>query len=148
METLERELNRARRYGHTLSFLMFDLDYFKSVNDQYGHESGDKVLQGVVEVCANCLREVDDIGRVGGEEFAVLMPDTRLTGAIEVAERLRCAVERLAVSTQGGNVSVTISIGVAETAKGDMSVRELLRAADKALYAAKRDGRNKVVSAT
>ena len=148
METLDRELNRAQRYGRTLSFLMFDLDHFKSINDRYGHEAGDKVLPSVAKSCKNTLRKVDEVGRIGGEEFAVILPDTRSEGAMEVAERLRCQVENLVVATESGDVSVTISIGVVEASYGKSDLACLMRKADDAMYAAKHEGRNRTVVAT
>ncbi|MBU1248184.1 MAG: diguanylate cyclase [Proteobacteria bacterium] len=146
LENLDREFKRAMRYGHTLSFLMLDLDHFKLVNDRYGHDIGDLVLMGATKACENILREVDEIGRIGGEEFAVLLPDTRLPDALQVAERLRHEIASVAVPTIHGDVSITVSIGVAESTMDATDARDLMRRADKALYRAKKEGRNRVES--
>jgi diguanylate cyclase (GGDEF)-like protein/PAS domain S-box-containing protein len=142
----ERELARAKRAYHAVSLLMIDLDHFKSVNDTYGHEVGDRVLKLVADVVLGNLREIDVMGRIGGEEFAVLLPDTGLSDAVMVAERLREAVSREEVASDKGRVSITISIGVAGGSGDPPDLETLLRQADDALYAAKRKGRNRVVS--
>ena len=141
----ERELARGIRVHRAVSLLMIDLDHFKSVNDTYGHEVGDKVLKLVARVGRENLREIDIIGRIGGEEFAVLLPETGLSEAITVAERLREAVARAEVPTDKGPVSITISVGVAEDNGELRDLGTLLKRADDALYAAKRKGRNRVI---
>lgn len=146
MQLAEKELARAIRYGAPLSLLMMDIDHFKQVNDSHGHKAGDVVLQKFAAVCLDTLRGVDIVGRVGGEEFAVLLPETDLAHAMEVADRLRTQVAATAVQIdQGLPLSFTISIGVtSRTALGE-NLDALLNEADKALYVAKNSGRNKVV---
>ncbi|MFQ5343176.1 MAG: GAF domain-containing protein, partial [Anaerolineae bacterium] len=139
-----RELERARRFGRPLTAIMFDLDHFKRVNDAYGHATGDQVLAGLAECCRHELREVDLLGRYGGEEFAVLLPESGLTTARPVAERLRRQVERAAIDTDRGPMTITISLGVAMLDETCADLEALLERADQALYAAKQTGRNRV----
>lgn len=145
MQIAEKELARAVRYGAPLSFLMMDIDHFKQINDAHGHKSGDAVLQKFSSVCLQALREVDIIGRIGGEEFAVLLPEADIAQATEVAERVRAQVAATEVQIdQGLPLRFTISIGVtAQTANGE-NLDGLLNEADKALYVAKDSGRNRV----
>ena len=127
-----------------MSVMMIDIDRFKSVNDTYGHQVGDRVLKELGLVFWAVLREADIVGRMGGEEFAVILPETELTQTVEVAERLRKAVERTAVPLEHGlPLSVTVSIGIAPFAGAKTNVDTLLAHADKALYEAKREGRNR-----
>lgn len=145
MHLAELELNRAVRYGNELSIFMLDIDFFKQVNDSYGHKVGDTVLKKLADVCRNTLREVDVIGRVGGEEFAVLLPETDMARAVEVAERLRSDIENAKISRASGlPVHITVSIGVAFLRSKDENLDVLLNKADKALYEAKKSGRNRV----
>ena len=123
---------------------MFDLDYFKHVNDTYGHAVGDEVLRVLAERAALQTREIDILGRYGGEEFALLLPETRLHEALEIAERLRLAALE-PIHVNGLELCVSISVGVAE-AQEDVSLSHLLQRADAALYQAKRSGRNRVVT--
>lgn len=149
MEQVELELSRAQRYAKDLSILMMDLDFFKQVNDSHGHKAGDTVLKKLAEVCRHALRDVDIIGRVGGEEFAILLPETEKQEAVEVAERLRAAIGSARVPMeQGLPLRFTVSIGVASMATRDDNVDVLLSLADKALYEAKNSGRNRVCVAT
>lgn len=144
-ELAEQELARAKRHGEPLSVLMLDVDHFKLFNDTYGHQIGDLVLQKLSEVCLNILREIDRSGRIGGEEFAILLPETTDDQALEVAERLRSAIAGAAVPLeQGGAVKFTVSIGIASLAATDTSVDDILKRADAAMYAAKSAGRNRV----
>ncbi|MFO7916664.1 MAG: GGDEF domain-containing protein [Anaerolineae bacterium] len=136
------EMERARRYGHTLSAIIFDLDHFKQVNDTYGHATGDRVLEEMAARCESTLRKVDIFGRYGGEEFAVLLPETALEKAKAVAERLRHAAIR-PIETEEGELTVTISLGVAATRNDTTQLEDLLRRADGALYEAKASGRNR-----
>jgi len=152
MAQAEQELRRSRRFARDLSVMMIDLDHFKPVNDQYGHATGDAVLQGVVKAALESLRQSDFIGRLGGEEFAVILPETALTAAKDVAERLRQHIAERPVVTTGEGVaraaiSSTVSVGVAELAPQDQSIDDLLGRADKALYRAKNQGRNRVETA-
>jgi diguanylate cyclase (GGDEF)-like protein/PAS domain S-box-containing protein len=139
-----REVERARRFGRPLTAIMFDLDHFKRVNDAYGHPIGDQVLAGLAECCRHELREVDLLGRYGGEEFTVLLPESGLTTARPVAERLRRRVERAAIDTDRGPMTITISLGIAMLDENCADLEALLERADQALYAAKQTGRNRV----
>jgi len=145
MEQAELELSRAVRYGSPLSLYMLDIDFFKKVNDSHGHKVGDLVLIKLAEVCGQTLREVDIIGRLGGEEFAILLPETNQTKATEVAERLREAIAKAKVPLEGGlPLHFTVSIGVTSLVSKDDNLDVLLNRADKALYEAKEKGRNRV----
>lgn len=139
-----QEMERTVRYSGALSVLMVDIDHFKHVNDQHGHALGDEVLRKVVEVCRANLREVDVFSRLGGEEFAALLPQTAMAGAVGLAERLRRAVAEMVVPLAGTDLRVTISVGVAERQPGEASFDHLLGRADQALYRAKQSGRDRV----
>jgi diguanylate cyclase (GGDEF)-like protein len=139
----ERELKRHTRLRHPLAALMFDIDYFKRVNDAHGHAVGDEVLRLLAQRATLQIREIDILGRYGGEEFAVLLPETQLAEALEIAERLRHAATE-PVIVNGSQLSITISVGVTE-ADGDPTLSHLLQRADAALYQAKHEGRNRVV---
>jgi len=144
VETLQRELARARRAGDHLAVVMADVDHFKRLNDQFGHATGDEVLQGVARALQRGVRSEDVVCRYGGEEFVVILPGTTLAMARQRAEQLRQSVGALAVPTQDGDVGqVTLSAGVADRDDGD-SPEALLRAADRALFDAKRGGRDRV----
>lgn len=139
-----REVERAKRFGKPLSAIMLDIDHFKQFNDRYGHAIGDKVLEEVATRCSLRLRKVDIFGRYGGEEFSVLLPETKIADARITAERLRYHTSHEPISTEFGLLSVTISLGIA-IFKGDtMGLEELLEHADQALYKAKESGRNRV----
>ncbi|OIQ96896.1 putative diguanylate cyclase YegE [mine drainage metagenome] len=152
IELAEAELIRAQRYSSPLSMLMMDIDFFKCINDTYGHKAGDLVLQKLAVVCKEVLREIDVIGRLGGEEFSVLLPETGVLRAVEVAGRLRQALESARVVVDEVNHEVTkplcftVSIGVAAMSSVDATVDSMLLQADVALYKAKNSGRNKVVA--
>ncbi|MBI5054515.1 MAG: diguanylate cyclase [Chloroflexi bacterium] len=140
-----REIERAQRTRRPLSAVILDLDFFKRVNDTYGHASGDEVLHEVAQRCRSNIRGIDLIGRYGGEEFAVLLPETDLPAAHIIAERLRTAVANTPIATQrGGGITLTISLGVAALTASTPDLATLLRHADEALYVAKRRGRNRV----
>jgi diguanylate cyclase (GGDEF)-like protein len=148
LELAARELARARRYPEEVSVLMLDLDHFKEFNDQYGHQAGDRVLQRLVRACQSILRAEDALGRLGGEEFAILLPETGAAKALEVAERLCREVASAEVVLGGGSpLNFTTSIGVATVRPEDLSVDAVLERADRALYEAKDAGRNRVVAA-
>jgi len=141
----QRELSRIRRQNGTLSALALDIDYFKRINDRYGHHTGDQVLKAVADFCARQLRENDVFARMGGEEFAIVLPDTGVETAAQVAGRLREGVEKLKVALDSEEtVSLTISIGIAGFSGPEDTLDSLLKRADKALYAAKGSGRNRV----
>jgi len=145
VECAEIELARSQRYGSPLSLLMLDVDFFKQVNDRYGHKTGDVVLQRLTQALQQKLRPMDMLGRLGGEEFAILLPETNEAQAVEAAERLRCAVaDNLITLDERTQLSITLSIGVTTLSAEDQSLDGPLRRADNALYAAKRTGRNKV----
>ncbi len=140
-----REVERAQRLQRPLSALILDFDFFKRVNDTYGHAVGDAVLHEVAQRCRSNIRGIDLIGRYGGEEFAVLLPETDLATSHIIAERLRTAVANTPIATQrGGDVTVTISLGVAALTASTPDLAALLHHADEALYVAKRRGRNRV----
>jgi diguanylate cyclase (GGDEF)-like protein/PAS domain S-box-containing protein len=145
-ERLAVEIDRRARSGQPCAVMMLDIDLFKSINDEYGHEAGDAVLCAMVLTCNAGLRTVDTLARWGGEEFLILLSDTDAEAAVAVAERLRKAVSatRVPVGSVGG-IAFTVSIGVAIPVSNDL--HELLRRADNALYAAKTHGRNRVVLA-
>ena len=142
----DREHARAVRDGGELGMLMLDVDYFKRINDTHGHAVGDRVLRDLVRHARDAIRTVDYCARIGGEEFAVLLPDAGADTALAVAERLRAALDRSLPAPNGRAVAYTVSIGVAMLAEGE-SVSSLLARADAALYAAKAGGRNRVVRA-
>lgn len=145
MVLAERELNRALRYKDDLSVLMVDIDNFKSVNDTYGHQAGDQVLRRLGEILGSMLREVDFVGRLGGEEFAVVLPQTPILLAFEVAERLRRTVERSEIAmTHGLPLNISVSIGISSLHDPETNIDTLLGRADRALYDAKHQGRNQV----
>lgn len=144
-EILNIEVLRARRYKTPLSVLMADLDHFKHVNDDHGHQAGDAVLRGVADVLRSSLRATDVGGRYGGEEFIVVLAHNDVEGARQLAERWRTAVENTPFAIPGGGVAeVTISIGVAGSVGPEIEATDLVAAADAALYAAKQWGRNRV----
>ncbi|KAB2964792.1 diguanylate cyclase [Zoogloea sp.] len=142
----EHEVARALRYGKPLSILMIDIDLFKAINDRWGHPSGDQVIRNIADLMQGILRAVDTCGRLGGEEFLAILPETAEDGAGSLAERLRQAVEASeeARADNGQAIRHTVSIGVATLAPGDTSFEALLRRADLALYRAKASGRNRV----
>lgn len=146
MEQAEQEFGRAARYDTPLSLFMLDIDFFKRINDSYGHKAGDAVLKKLADVCRKALREVDIVGRVGGEEFAIMLPETGLDEAVEVAERLREAIAVADVPLDGDGVSLhfTVSIGVTALTQGASNIDALMNRADKAMYKAKESGRDKV----
>jgi diguanylate cyclase (GGDEF)-like protein len=127
---------------------MLDVDHFKAINDKYGHHAGDEVLRGLAAACGECLRDADILGRLGGEEFACLLPETSPERALLAAERLRAAVacKRITLA-DGREIAITISIGVAALAGTDSNIEAALQRADQALYAAKRAGRDCIRSA-
>lgn len=139
-QQLQLELQRATRYQHPLSLLLFDLDKFKQLNDTYGHQGGDAVLTSVAQQISALLRDTDIFGRYGGEEFGVVLPETPLSGAMMVANRICQAIASQTVNYNQQHITVTLSIGVASFA--EQSVDELIRQTDIALYNAKHQGRN------
>ncbi|HSE32234.1 MAG TPA: diguanylate cyclase [Pyrinomonadaceae bacterium] len=139
---LEREVSRTLRYAHPFSLLMLDIDHFKFVNDNFGHNVGDAVIRGLGRVLQEGTRGIDLAARIGGEEFAILLVETGQPGAMEVAERLRVAIREMILPSVG---QITASFGVAECPIGGQTAAEMLNSADVALYEAKRSGRDRVV---
>ena len=145
MVLAEQELGRAIRYKGDLSVLMVDIDHFKTINDTHGHQVGDRVLRRIGEVFRSVLREIDFVGRLGGEEFAVVLPETAILQAFEVAERLRRTIETTEISLEHGlPQTVSVSIGVSSLHDPETNIDTLLGRADRALYEAKSQGRNQV----
>lgn len=143
------ELTRSRRYGHTCSLMMLDIDYFKKLNDTHGHQAGDEALRVVASLIEQEVRPVDQVARYGGEEFAVILPETSGLNASAAAERLRNAIATHAIPiTQEQTINVTVSVGLATFPSDAGSEETLIAAADQALYAAKHSGRNRVVSSS
>lgn len=140
-----REVERALRFGRPLSALLLDIDFFKQVNDVYGHQIGDQVLTGFAQRCTQELRQIDLLGRYGGDEFIALLPETEVEGARQVAERLRMLVSQVTFAASAMPVRITMSVGVAALGEGVKDLDALVKAADQALYRAKRSGRNRVI---
>ena len=145
-EQLERVLVETDRFGKACTLVICDIDFFKKVNDTYGHDAGDAVLVQVAHVLRDGVRAVDVCARLGGEEFALLLPQTDIAGAVELADRLRMRVEALAIVHAGVTIRVTISMGVATYEPGTSGKGQLFKRADELLYGAKHGGRNRVAS--
>jgi diguanylate cyclase (GGDEF)-like protein len=145
LDSLDAEWSRFQRYYRSVSVLMLDIDHFKSVNDRYGHAVGDEAIRAVAAACIDGKRKSDLVGRLGGEEFAVLLPETSLSRAKTVAERIRKRVMAIRLSAHEVQFGITVSIGVAEANVGMSAIDALMSAADNALYQAKADGRNKCI---
>ena len=141
IELLAKEVARSRRSGRPIALLMFDLDNFKSINDSFGHVTGDKVIIDFVQRTREMLRNIDSIGRYGGEEFVALLPETSLSEASAIADRV---CKGIAANTTNDLPAYTVSVGVAASAHVAMDANALLSSADKALYRAKANGRNPV----
>ncbi len=146
LKTMATEFERSRRTGSPLSIAMIDLDHFKKVNDTYGHDAGDKVLRAISDILILEFRSIDLIGRLGGEEFAVVFPETDLAGAQVACDRLRRVIERTVIPIDGGEIKVTASIGIAAVTEATPCETTVLKDADKVLYAAKTSGRNCVMA--
>lgn len=144
IERAEVELSRVKRYGGQFSLIMFDIDHFKMINDTHGHSVGDLVLKKIAEICQSILRDIDITGRIGGEEFALLLPHTDPESALDAARRIHAAFSESHVQLQNGKtINFTASFGVVASGK-TTTIDELLKLADKALYQAKKTGRNRV----
>jgi diguanylate cyclase (GGDEF)-like protein len=146
LEALEKEIIRARRHARDLSFMMFDIDHFKKINDYHGHLAGDFVLKELARIVQARIRRDEVFARYGGEEFAIILPETQLEGAKALSEGLREKVEQSRFVFQGEQIHVTISIGVAVLMEQDRTSMDLIKNADTKLYEAKRGGRNRVVA--
>jgi diguanylate cyclase (GGDEF)-like protein len=147
LEFLDRELSRSARYSRPLSLIMFDLDRFKSINDDLGHLGGDFTLREMAACVKTCVRKEELFARYGGEEFVIVLPETNLDGSLVVAERIRRMVEKHCFQYEGKAYPVTVSLGVAATT-GERALTpfELIGEADEKLFRAKREGRNRVVA--
>lgn len=145
MVRCEAEIARNRRYGRPASILMLDIDHFKSINDTYGHAAGDAVLAVVGDVLRDMVRQIDIWGRMGGEEFAILLVETPLPGAAIVAERIRERFAKTSVDYEGKKIEFTVSIGCTAFWRDDMALDDGLRVADQLMYQAKQAGRNRVM---
>jgi diguanylate cyclase (GGDEF)-like protein len=143
LSVIEKEFSRTLRYNHPTSCLMIDIDHFKTVNDEYGHNAGDQVLVEMSQIMANCLRKSDTVARWGGEEFIILLPETPKENALQIASRILTSVSTAKFSSVPRQI--TISIGLAGMPEPDIDTSEkLIVAADRALYEAKNKGRNRV----
>lgn len=144
-ELAKKEISRAQRYKHSLSVVMVDIDHFKCINDTFGHPAGDQVLIAIANVCRKLFRNIDIVGRYGGEEFSILLPETPVETATEVAERFRYTIEKTVISYHRRHFSVTVSLGLAALRNDCTSLTRLIERADTALYHAKAQGRNRVI---
>ncbi|MCF8094499.1 MAG: GGDEF domain-containing protein [Desulfobacteraceae bacterium] len=145
IEQLDKRFQKYKRYNRPTALVIFDIDYFKQINDDFGHSVGDDVLCRLTRDCASQLREVDSLYRIGGEEFAVILPETDAKDGCRQAERMRQVSEQLRVDPGGAAGKVSISAGVSELIDMDVSIEDVMRQADTALYEAKGEGRNRVV---
>ncbi len=144
IEYLEKEIQRCERYNTTFSIIMFDIDYFKKVNDTYGHLAGDEILKKFTEIILNNTRKSDILGRFGGEEFLLILPNAKLKQAMTLGEKLRQAIQEKVFKIKNNEINITISQGVAQYKKNDIT-ESVIRRADEALFKAKSSGRNKVM---
>jgi len=147
LQTVHSEIERARRTQHSIAFLMYDLDHFKDVNDTYGHPAGDSVLQEIARIALATFRTIDRVGRVGGEEFLIVLPESNQEDARVAAERFRSAVAAHQFVAGQQRIGITVSIGIfaPDTVTHAVTVQNVMASTDKALYAAKNAGRNCVV---
>ena len=148
MKLANAELERSKRYSLPSSFIMLDLDHFKNINDQYGHLAGDYVLEQVAIILKSECREVDLVGRLGGEEFAILSPQSNLSQAQQLAERIRTIINNTELDYKGNVIKTTASIGITEVKDSDTGIDTVMSRADCALYQSKDTGRNLVTVAT
>jgi len=148
LQCLDDELKRCLRYGRQVSLAMFDIDHFKKVNDTYGHQAGDTVLRDLAKNVADLVRVNDVFCRYGGEEFAIILPESSVEDAVIACEKIRSAIESFKFSHDGTPIAITISIGVKtlDPSAGDVTPNQMIEAADKLLYVAKQEGRNRVCS--
>jgi len=146
IERFDEEIKRSHQRESSLSFLMIDADHFKMINDQHGHLTGDQVLKEISNIIQENVREIDIVGRFGGEEFCVVLPDTQMEGARVVAERIRKSAEKRSIKAYDNTLRVTLSIGIAIYPNDGKLVEELMDKADWALYRAKSQGRNCVIT--
>ena len=142
LEQLEAEFNRFQRYGDKFVVMLGDLDHFKAINDRFGQAAGDEVLIQFSTIAGSQIRKVDTLGRLGGEEFGVLLPHTTLEAGLVPAERIRQSCRAISIQTQDP-LGLSISLGITEVRAEDRSIEDILRRADEALYLAKDKGRNR-----
>jgi diguanylate cyclase (GGDEF)-like protein len=148
MNLLSAEIARSDRYNHKMCLLMLDIDHFKNINDKFGHPTGDLTLQHFTLICLQGARKTDTLARIGGEEFAILLPETDYGGAYAIAERIRSIIEQSSFeSTEKDCFHITTSIGLAERSPTTIDEEKLIKLADNALYKAKTSGRNRVICA-
>lgn len=140
----ERVLKQSIRFKHPLSIVMMDLDHFKSINDNYGHSTGDKVLQTIANTLKKTVREIDIVARMGGEEFAFVLPETDAHKADNLAERLRLEIEKTVIPYEQKSIKITASFGICSCPAEGKTLESMLTKADDALYIAKKKGRNQV----
>lgn len=142
---LEQELQRCTRYENASSMLMFDIDHFKKINDNYGHPAGDEVIRQTAKLTQQCVRSVDITGRYGGEEFAIILPDTNADAALMLAERIRKCIADSTAFYEGTSINYTVSIGISEFSDQFKNTTQWIDNTDKGLYQAKENGRNNCV---
>ncbi|MBS0014707.1 MAG: GGDEF domain-containing protein, partial [Desulfobacterales bacterium] len=145
LEQLDMCFRKCKRYNRPTALIIFDVDHFKQINDEFGHSAGDEVLCRLTKNCAAQLRQTDSLYRIGGEEFAVVLPETNAENAYQQAERLRQISEQLRMESRGSANKITISVGISEIAGTDASIEDVMKRADACLYKAKENGRNCVV---
>ena len=145
-EVAQIEFERCKKRPRPLSLLAIDADHFKKVNDTFGHAIGDEVLKHLSTVLQNCVREMDLVARIGGEEFSALLPSTDMQGAIKIAERIRSSIAQSVLEIDGQKICYTVSIGVSTVNENVLGIDMLLKTADEALYASKHGGRNRVTA--
>jgi diguanylate cyclase (GGDEF)-like protein len=148
MDRLREEIDRSMRHGSSFAVAFIDVDNFKRINDEHGHLSGDEILRQLTQICSKQIREMDTLARIGGEEFALLLPQTTAEDAAHLVERLRANVAATRAKIGDGWLDVTVSIGLASSCRDALDVNAILRRADEALYAAKRQGKNRLVART
>jgi two-component system, cell cycle response regulator len=144
-ETAEVEFQRSQRYRHNLAVIMLDIDFFKNINDTFGHEVGDQMLTKVAETCRSRIRTTDLVGRYGGDEFLILLPETDIAGAKGIAESIQTTIENQTSPVEDNLVRITVSLGIAMKSESTLDLVQLLRFADEAMYAAKQAGRNQII---
>lgn len=145
LQQVNKELERSQRYGNPFSLLIVDIDHFKKVNDTYGHSAGDAVIIDVTKVIQKALRKVDILGRYGGEEFIIFLPETNYQNAIHVGERIRKTIEKTQTIYENKKIMCTISLGISNFHPNDKTFDDVFKRADTALYQAKNEGRNRVI---
>jgi diguanylate cyclase len=145
-ESIEAELQRFIRYNQPFSLIFFDIDRFKDINDNYGHDAGDRVLKAIAKRVNEMIRKPDIFARYGGEEFVIILPEITIEHGVTVSEKLRKEIENAVFEYEGERVPITISIGITEVNESDKQYESIVSRADSYMYQAKEKGRNKVVS--